>query len=79
MTFRELTELQEKSHNAAHRSAIMHSGNVWLEPTGSRSEMDCCKIWIATGSGWRTGDGSAEVDNRRWMTGEKSRKMDQAR
>jgi len=24
MTFRELTELQEKSRNAAHKSAIMH-------------------------------------------------------
>jgi hypothetical protein len=40
MTFRELTELQEKSRNAAHRSAIRHSGNEWLEPTGSQPEMD---------------------------------------
>jgi len=40
MTFRELTELQEKSRNAAPTSAIMHSGNEWLEPTRSQPEMD---------------------------------------
>jgi hypothetical protein len=40
MTFRRLTELQEQSRNAAHRSAIMHSGKEWLEPTGSQPEMD---------------------------------------
>ena len=40
MTFKGLTELQEKSRNAAHRSAIMHSGNEWLEPTGSQPGMD---------------------------------------
>jgi hypothetical protein len=32
MTLRELTELHENSHNAAHRSAIMHSENEWLDP-----------------------------------------------
>ena len=30
MTFRELTELQEKSQNAAHTSAITR----WVEPNG---------------------------------------------
>ena len=53
MTFRELTESQEKSHNAAHRSAIMHSGNEWLEPTGSQPEMDRGRRWIAAGDGSR--------------------------
>ena len=40
MTFWELTKLQEKSRNEAHTSAIMHSGNQWLEPTGSQPQMD---------------------------------------
>ena len=33
MTFRELTELQEKSRNAAHKSAIMHmvEKNGWSQ------------------------------------------------
>jgi len=64
MTFRGLTELQEKSRNAAHRSAIMHSGNEWLEPTGSQPEMDRGRRWIAAGEGSRP-----ERDcGRRWMT-----------
>jgi hypothetical protein len=53
MTFRKLTELQEKSRNAAHRSAITHSGNEWLEPTGSRPEMDRGRRGIAAGEGLR--------------------------
>jgi hypothetical protein len=53
MTFIELTELQEKLRNAAHTSAIMHSGNEWLEPTGSQPEMDRGRRWIAAGEGLR--------------------------
>jgi len=81
MTFRKLTEPQEKSRNAAHRSAIMHSGNEWLEPTGSQLEMDHSRRWIAAGDGSRpemdrgrrgiaAGEGSRpERDcGRRWMT-----------
>jgi len=53
MTFRKLTELQEKSRNAAHRSAIKHSGNECLELTGSHLEMDRGRRWIAAGDGLR--------------------------
>ena len=53
MTFRKLTELQEKSRNAAHRSPIMHSGNELLEPTGSQPEMDRGRKWIAARDGSR--------------------------
>jgi hypothetical protein len=49
MTFRELTELQEKSRNEDHMSAIMHSGMKWLEPTGSRPGMDRDQWWITGG------------------------------
>jgi hypothetical protein len=35
MTFRELTELQEKSQNAAYERNYAHRGNEWLESTGS--------------------------------------------
>jgi hypothetical protein len=51
MTCRTLTELQEKSRNVAHRSAIMHSGNEWLEPTGSQPQMDRGRTGIAAGPG----------------------------
>jgi len=36
MTFRELTELQEKIHNAAHMSAVTH-----MVETKGLSETDC--------------------------------------
>jgi len=73
MTFRELTELQKKSQNAAYERNYAHRGNEWLESTGSRPEMDRNRrwmtrdgsrpemdrgrIWIATGYGWMTGGG----------------------
>jgi len=64
MTFRELTELQEKSRNAAHKSAIMHKveTNGWNQLDHSRRdglwpEMDRGRRWIATGYGWMTGGG----------------------
>ena len=53
MTFRKLREPQEKSWNAAHRSSIMHSGNEWLEPSGSQPEMHCGRRGIAAGGGLR--------------------------
>jgi len=59
MTFRELTELQEKLRNAAHRSAIMHTVkmNGW-------SQLDHSRRWIAAGNGsWPERD-----CGRRWMT-----------
>jgi len=63
MTFRELTELQEQSRNAAHTSAIMHrvETNGWNQlnhsrkwiaaGNGSRPEMDRGRKWIAAGNG----------------------------
>jgi len=68
MTFRELTEQQEKSQNAAHKSPIMHMvetngwnqldhGRRWMTRDGPSPEMDRGRIWIATGYGWLTGDG----------------------
>jgi len=53
MTRSKLTELQEKSRNAAHRRGIKHCGNEWLEPTGSRPEMDHGRKGIAAGEGLR--------------------------
>jgi hypothetical protein len=42
----------------------MHSGNKWLEPTGSQPEMDHSQKWIAAGEGLRP-----ERDcGRLWMT-----------
>ena len=48
MTFRELTELQEKLCNAAHTSAIMHrvEMNGW-------NQLDHSRRWIASGDGSR--------------------------
>jgi len=73
MTFREHTEQQEQSRNAAHTSAIMH----WVENTGwgqiYRDQMDCGRKWIATGYGWMTRGGWLEVDDRRWISGDGSR------
>jgi len=63
MTFRDLTELQWQSRNAAHTSSIIHTveKNVWKHPDHSRtwiaagggtwSEMDCAMIWITFRSG----------------------------
>jgi len=59
MTFRTLTELQEKSRNAAHRSAFTHieETNGWNQldrsrrritaGDGSRPERDCGRRWMA--------------------------------
>jgi hypothetical protein len=59
MTFRELIELEEKSRNAAHTSAITHpvETNVWNQldhsrreiaaGNGSRPEMDPVRRWMA--------------------------------
>jgi len=57
MTFRELTELQEKSRNAAHKSAIMHmvEKNGW-------SQLDHSQRWITAREGLRP-----EMDARRWI------------
>jgi len=44
MTFRELTELQEKSRNAAHTSAIMH-----MVETNSWNQLDRSWRWNAAG------------------------------
>jgi len=57
MTFRKLTELQEKSRNAAHTSAFTHieetNGRRWIAAReGLRPEMDE-KRWIAAGYGSR--------------------------
>ena len=71
MTFRRFTDLQGKSQNAAHRSAIMHSGNESLEPTGSEPEMDRGRRWIVAEEELRP-----ELDNRRWIKGDGSREMD---
>src|SRR5882757_5693373 len=92
MTFRELTELQEQSRNAAHPSAIMHSGNEWLEPTGSQPEMDRGRRRIAARDGLRpemddkrwipSGDGSWPkwiATGYGWMTGDGSQEMDHGR
>jgi len=56
MTFRELTELQEKSRNAAYERNYAPGGNEWLKPDGSRPdgsrpEMDCGQRWMAAGDG----------------------------
>jgi hypothetical protein len=69
MTFRELTELQEKLRNGAHTNAIIHRVDTnggsqmncnrkWI-PSGDGlwPEMDPNRIWIATGYGWMTGGG----------------------
>jgi len=48
MTFRELTELQEKLRNVAHTSAIMHR----IEITGW-NRLDYSWRWIAAGDGSR--------------------------
>jgi len=46
MTFRELTELQLMSHNAAHKSAVRHrvETNGW-------NQLDHSRRWIAAGDG----------------------------
>jgi len=63
MTFIELTELQEKSRNADHTSAIMliketngwnqldHSRKWIVARDGSWPEMDRGRKWIAAGDG----------------------------
>jgi hypothetical protein len=58
MTFRELTELQEKSRNAAHKSAILHrvEMNGW-------NQLDHGRRWIATRYGSRP---DMELNDRRW-------------
>jgi hypothetical protein len=65
MTFRELTDLQEQSRNAAHTSTITHrvEMNGWnrldhsrrliAAGNGSRPEMDRGRKWIAAGNGSR--------------------------
>jgi hypothetical protein len=62
MTFREVTELKERSRNAAHTSAIMYSGNGWLEPTGSPPVMDRRRRRIVAREALR-----AEMDDKRWI------------
>jgi hypothetical protein len=58
MTFRELTELQEKSRNAAHTSAIM-----LIEETNGWNELDHSRRWIPSGDGSRP-----DMDRERiWM------------
>jgi len=51
MTFRELTVLQEKSRMRTIRAQLCTDGNEWLEPTGSRPEMDRGLSGIAAGDG----------------------------
>jgi len=75
MTFRVLTELQEKSRNVAHTSRNIHSVEIngsdqldrswkWNAGTaGLQPERNCGRIWIGTGYGWMTDDGS-------WLTDE---------
>jgi len=83
MTFRELTELQDKLCNAAHTSAIMHrvEMNGW-------NQLDHSLRWIAAREGlppemddtrWiPSGDGSRHdmdrdriwMDDKRWITGD---------
>jgi len=58
MTFRELTELQEKPRNGAHTSAIMH-----MVETNGWSQLDRGRKWIAAGDGSRPG-----VVDWRWIT-----------
>ena len=48
MTFRKLTELQEKSRNAAHKSAIMH-----MVETNGWNQLDHSRKWIVAGDGSR--------------------------
>jgi len=58
MTFRELTELQEKLRNVAHTSAIRHrvEMNGW-------NQLDHSRRWIAAGDRSRP-----EIDRgRRWI------------
>src|SRR5882757_6194637 len=92
MTVRELTELQEKSRNTDHTSAIMH-----MVETNGRNELDHSRRWIAAGNGlppemvnkrWiLSGGGSRQdmdrdqlwMDDRRWRTGDGSREMDHGR
>jgi len=91
MTFRKLTELQEKSRNAAPMGAIMHgwkrmAGTNWItavdgsRPDGSRPEMDD-KRWIPSGDGSRQDMDRDRIwmVNRRWMTGDGSQEMDHGR
>jgi len=56
MIFRELTELQEQSRNAAHTSTIMHrvEMNGW-------NQLDHGRRWIAAREGLRP-----EMDDKRW-------------
>ena len=63
MTFRELTELQEQSPNAAHRSAIMHR----VETSGW-NQLDHSRREIAAGDGLRP-----EMVNKRWSRPEVDR------
>jgi len=67
MSFREVTELQEQSRNAAHTSAITHrvETNGW-------NQLDHSRRWIAAGNGSRP-DMDRDLiwmDDRRWMTGD---------
>jgi len=74
MTFRELTELQEQSRNAAHTSAITHrvETNGWNQldhsrrwiaaGDGSQPEMDRGRRWIAAREALRP-----EMDDKRWI------------
>ena len=56
MTFRKLTELQEKPRNAAHRSAFTH-----IEETNGWNQLDHGRRWIADREGlW------PEMDDKRW-------------
>jgi hypothetical protein len=48
MTFRELTEQQEKSRNAAHTSAIMHR----VDRNGY-NQLEYSRRWIAARDGLR--------------------------
>jgi len=72
MTFRELTELQEKLRNAAHTSTM----TLRVETNGW-NQLDYTRRWIAARDGlqpemargrrWMTGDGSPEMDHGRQM------------
>jgi len=57
MTCRELTELQEKSRNAAHTSAIMH-----MVETNGWNQLDRSRRWIMAGDGFRP-----QMDDKRWI------------
>jgi hypothetical protein len=66
MTYRKLTELQEKSRNAAHRSAFTH-----IEETNGWNQLDRSRRRMTAGDGSRS-----DIDpdwiwmhDRRWMTG----------